>query len=79
MDNLGAAALHDETNMAPSAPSAYGVDQPLPVIKLYRRRWVMLSIFSLISMMNEVIWIGLGSVASVVQAYYQVSFTAGKN
>ena len=47
----------------------------LPIV-LYRRRWVILAIFSLISMMNNVLWISLSSIADIVQNYYQVSYTS---
>ena len=40
--------------------------------KLYRRRWLILAVFSLVSMTNEVIWISLSSVTSIVQQYYGV-------
>lgn len=43
-------------------------------IKLYPRRWIILFIFSLISMMNEVIWISLASVSNVVKDYYRITF-----
>ena len=44
--------------------------------KLYRMRWAILAVFSLISMTNEVIWISLSSVTSIVQQYYRVSSIA---
>ena len=43
---------------------------------LYTQRWLVLAIFSLITMTNEIIWISLSSVASIVKEYYQVSYTA---
>eukprot|EP00112_Aurelia_sp_Birch-Aquarium-sp1_P002323 Seg1254.8 transcript_id=Seg1254.8/GoldUCD/mRNA.D3Y31 product="Feline leukemia virus subgroup C receptor-related protein 2" protein_id=Seg1254.8/GoldUCD/D3Y31 len=43
---------------------------------LYRRRWMVLGIFSLVSMMNEIIWISLSSISNIVQEYYQVSSLA---
>ena len=43
---------------------------------LYKRRWVVLAVFSLISMSNEVIWISLSSITSVVKEYYGVSYIA---
>ena len=43
---------------------------------LYKQRWVVLAIFSLISMSNEVIWISLSSITSVVKEYYGVSYIA---
>ena len=43
---------------------------------LDRRRWVILGIFSLVSMMNEIIWISLSSISNTVQEYYQVSSLA---
>ena len=39
---------------------------------LYPRRWLVLLIFSLITMTNEVIWISLSSVSSIIKDYYQV-------
>lgn len=45
-------------------------------IILYKRRWVILGIFSLISMTNEVIWISLSSVSSILHNYYRVSYMA---
>ena len=47
-----------------------------PSIVLYPRRWLILAIFSLSSMMNEVIWISLSSVSSIVQNYYNASYHA---
>ncbi|XP_065066476.1 uncharacterized MFS-type transporter C09D4.1-like [Rhopilema esculentum] len=44
--------------------------------KLYRRRWTVLALFSLISMTNEVIWISLSSITSIVQEYYRVDAIA---
>ena len=41
--------------------------------KLYHRRWLILAVFSLTSMMNEEIWISLPSITSIVQKYYQVN------
>ena len=41
--------------------------------KLYHRRWLVLAVFSLTSMMNEEIWISLSSITSIVQKYYQVN------
>ena len=46
------------------------------IIVLYKRRWVVLAIFSLISMSNEIIWISFGSIASIIKEYYRVSFNA---
>eukprot|EP00112_Aurelia_sp_Birch-Aquarium-sp1_P011234 Seg2363.3 transcript_id=Seg2363.3/GoldUCD/mRNA.D3Y31 product="Feline leukemia virus subgroup C receptor-related protein 2" protein_id=Seg2363.3/GoldUCD/D3Y31 len=39
---------------------------------LYKRRWVILAVFSMISMMNQAIWISLSSVTIIVQEYYNV-------
>ena len=44
--------------------------------KLYRKRWAILAVFSLISMTNEVIWISLSSITSIVQEYYRVDSIA---
>ncbi|XP_057289612.1 feline leukemia virus subgroup C receptor-related protein 2-like [Hydractinia symbiolongicarpus] len=44
--------------------------------RLYKRRWIVLAVFSLISMTNEVIWISLSSITSIVKAYYNVSYVA---
>jgi len=41
----------------------------------YKTRWVVLAIFSLISMANAVIWISLSSITSIVKDYYQVSYS----
>eukprot|EP00794_Sanderia_malayensis_P009023 gene9023-9987_t len=43
---------------------------------LYKRRWLILALFSLVSMTNEVIWISLSSITSIVQVYYQVDSIA---
>jgi len=43
---------------------------------LYKRRWLVLAVFSLISMTNEVIWISLSSITSIVKEYYDVSYIA---
>ena len=45
-------------------------------IVTYRTRWVVLAIFSLISMANAVIWISLSSISSIVKDYYSVSNSA---
>lgn len=41
----------------------------------YKTRWVVLAIFSLISMANAVIWISLSSITSIVKEYYRVSYS----
>lgn len=43
---------------------------------LYKRRWLILAVFSLISMTNEIIWISLSSITSIVQEYYRVDSIA---
>ena len=43
---------------------------------LYRRRWFILLIFSLISMTNQVMWIILGSVSTTMKNYFQVEYTS---
>lgn len=43
---------------------------------LYKQRWIVLAIFSLISMTNEIIWISLSSITSIVKEYYGVSYVA---
>ena len=65
----------------PSTPPTYGMentDQQENGFILYRRRWFILLIFSLISMTNEVIWIILGSVATTMKNYFQVEYTSIK-
>ena len=44
--------------------------------KLYKWRWVVLGLFSLISMSNEIIWISLSSITSIVKDYYRVDSVA---
>jgi len=44
--------------------------------QLYQKRWAILALFSLISMTNEVIWISLSSVTSIVEQYYRVDSIA---
>ncbi|XP_066915277.1 heme transporter FLVCR2-like [Clytia hemisphaerica] len=44
--------------------------------QLYKRRWIVLAVFSFISMSNEVIWISLSSITSVVKEYYNVDYLA---
>ncbi len=44
--------------------------------KLYKRRWLILAVFSLVSMTNEVIWISLSSITSIVKVYYGVDSLA---
>ena len=52
-------------------------EQPkMESFKLYRKRWAVLAVFSLISMTNEVIWISLSSITSIVQEYYRVDSIA---
>ena len=43
-----------------------------PNFVLYTRRWVVLAVFSLVSMSNESIWISLSSITSIVRLYYRV-------
>ena len=40
---------------------------------LYFRRWLILAVFSLISMMSNEIWISLSTITSIVHTYYQVN------
>ena len=40
--------------------------------KLYKRRWLILIIFCLNSMMNAVLWISLGSINDITANYYSV-------
>ena len=48
-------------------------DNPREEYKLYFRRWLILAVSSLISMMSNEIWISLSTVASIVHTYYQVN------
>eukprot|EP00795_Rhopilema_esculentum_P009024 gene9024-16669_t len=50
--------------------------KPKKIYKLYKWRWVVLGLFSLISMSNEVIWISLSSITSIVKDYYNVDINA---
>ncbi len=43
---------------------------------LYKRRWLVLAVFSLVSMTNQVIWVSLSSISTIVERYYQVRSTA---
>jgi len=45
-------------------------------IVTYKTRWLVLAIFSLISMANAVIWISLSSISSIVKGYYKVADSA---
>ena len=45
-------------------------------VVLYSRRWLILAIFSLISMTNAAMWISLSSISSIVKEYYKVSFAS---
>eukprot|EP00794_Sanderia_malayensis_P009022 gene9022-9986_t len=51
------------------------IDQNQPYI-LYKRRWLILTVFSLISMSNEVIWISLSAINSITTKYFQVTAIA---
>ena len=54
-----------------------GTQEEAPVqTKLYCKRWHVLAIFSLQTMLNAVIWISFAPIANLVQAYYDVSATA---
>ena len=55
------------SNSPKSSPSPPGPNM------LERKRWLILLVFSLISMMNEVIWISLSSVTNILQGYYEVT------
>ena len=44
-----------------------------PDCRLFRRRWLMLFIFSLNNFNNAVLWIFLGSISDIVVKYYNVT------
>lgn len=68
----------DSDTTIPSSPPSSTLSPPTSPngFVLYKRRWVVLAVFSLISMSNEVIWISLSSITSVVKEYYGVSYIA---
>lgn len=45
-------------------------------INLSPRRWLILAIFSMISMTNAAMWISLSSISSIVKGYYKVSYAS---
>jgi MFS transporter, FLVCR family, feline leukemia virus subgroup C receptor-related protein len=44
--------------------------------KVYKRRWVVLALYSLYCTVNAVQWLQYSIIADVVVEYYQVSYTA---
>lgn len=63
-------------SMKPSHQKTSQDDDQTQRFVLYERRWIVLAVFSIISMTNEVIWISLSSIASIVKEYYGVSYLA---
>jgi len=63
-----------EENEKASEPSSYSTDSATienvsntaPQIKVYRRRWIMLLIFSLVSMINAFQWIQFSIITSII-------------
>ena len=47
-----------------------------PQIKLYKRRWAMILIFSLVTMSNALLWITYGPIAFLVSKLYDVNLFA---
>jgi hypothetical protein len=45
----------------------------VPSTKIYRRRWLMLGIFVLVSMINAFQWIQFSIITDVIANYYQVT------
>ena len=43
-----------------------------PLIKLYKRRWLILFLFCLVTMSNATLWIALSSMTNIVERYYRV-------
>ena len=54
---------------------ADGDTNRLPATKVYARRWIMLFIFTLVSLANAFQWIQFAIITDVVMEYYQVSST----
>lgn len=52
------------------------LDQTEGTTRLYRRRWVMLILFSAFSMSNAYQWIQYGSISNIIAKFYGVEATA---
>ena len=53
-----------------------GAAVPPPETRLYCKRWHMLAIFSLQTMLNAVIWISFAPIADLAQDFFDVGATA---
>ncbi|KAM9842366.1 choline/ethanolamine transporter flvcr2a isoform 2-T2 [Aulostomus maculatus] len=49
---------------------------PLMETKLYKRRWVMLFLFSIYSMSNAVMWLQFGIISNIIMRFYNISALA---
>ncbi|XP_042357308.1 feline leukemia virus subgroup C receptor-related protein 2 isoform X2 [Plectropomus leopardus] len=61
-----------------SEPSALDTAQLIPLMetKLYKRRWVMLSIFSLYSMSNAFMWLQYSIISDIFMRFYNIGTLA---
>ncbi|XP_075964384.1 choline/ethanolamine transporter flvcr2a [Anarhichas minor] len=61
-----------------SEPSALDTAQLLPLMetKLYKRRWLMLFIFSAFSMSNALMWLQYGIISNIFLRFYSISTLA---
>lgn len=48
-------------------------DNKKPNVRLYKRRWVTLLLFSFLSMSNAILWITYSPIAYIVSSYYNIS------
>lgn len=65
----------EESDREDETDGSYSRSHSVRAIVLYKRRWVILGIFSLISMSNEIIYISYSSIASVIKEYYNVDYS----
>jgi len=54
-------------------PSEHPEDIELPQIKVYKKRWLMLILFTLVSMNNAFHWVQFAIISDVISSYYNVS------
>lgn len=75
MAQVKADEIEDETASAlPQNGKNENLSNP-PQIKVYRRRWAMLSIFVLVSTSNAFQWIQFSIITSIIMRYYDVDST----
>ena len=65
------ADIEESTDGDNQYDNGHGLEN-LPLIKLYKRRWLILFLFCLVTMSNGTLWIALSSMTNIVERYYRV-------